>query len=483
MVGITSYGAYIPWNRLNRKAIYAATGWFNSFTLAYALGEKAVASYDEDSLSMSVAAGMDCLKGVDGGAAGIAVEALYLSSTTLPYRERQNAGIAAAAMGLPGDIRAADFTGSLKAGTAALLAACESAQTGGKSVMVCAADCRLGKPGSVQEQLFDDGAAAFLVGGSGVIAAMEGFYSLSADFVDHRRAETDGFDRAWEERWIRDEGYGKFIPRVVKGLLEKYGLKTGDFARIIYPCPYGNVHTSIGKIIGAEAGQLQDNLMASVGDAGVAHPLLMLAAALEEAMPGDRLLVVGYGNGCDALIFRVTAEIEKFRKNAGHKGIKGYLARRRELNSYEKYASFRGILPVDMGIRGEEIPATAFSVLWRERKAILSLAGSRCRSCGTPQYPPQRVCVNPGCGATDDMEDYSFAWKKGRIFTFTADNLAASGEPPAIYGIVDFEGGGRFWFDFADCELKNVKVGAPVEMTFRRKYLDQGRGVHGYFWN
>lgn len=80
------------------------------------------------------------------------------------------------------------------------------------------------------------------------------------------------------------------------------------------------------------------------------------------------------------------------------------------------------------------------------------------------------------------MEDYNFARKKGRIFTFTADNLAVSGEPPAIYGILDFEGGGRYWFDFTDCDLKEVKVGAPVVMSFRRKYLDQGRGVHGYFW-
>ena len=482
MIGIKSYGAYIPWNRLNRKAIYAATGWFNAFTLAYARGEKAIASYDEDSLSMSVAAGMDCLESINEGGAAGALEAVYLSSTTLPYRERQNAGIVAAALGLPEEIRTTDFTGSLKAGTAALLAACESAQAGGKGVLVCSADCRHGKAGSVQEQLFGDGGAALLVGDSGVIAAFEGYYSIAADFVDCRRSETDKFARTWEERWLRDEGYVKFIPQVIKGLLDKYNLKTGDFAKIIYPCPYGNVHSSIGKSIGAEPGQLQDNLGASVGDTGAAHPLLMLAAALEEAKPGDRLLVVGYGNGCDALIFRVTDEIEKFGAGTDRKGVKGHLARKRELNSYEKYAAFQGILPLDTGIRGEDIPATAFSMLWRERKTILSLSGSKCRACGTPQFPSQRVCVNPECGAIDDMEEYNFARKKGSIFTFTADNLAVSGEPPAIYGILDFEGGGRYWFDFTDCDLKEVKVGAPVVMSFRRKYLDQGRGVHGYFW-
>ena len=107
-----------------------------------------------------------------------------------------------------------------------------------------------------------------------------------------------------------------------------------------------------------------------MGDTGAAHPLLMLAAALEEAKPGDRLLVIGYGNGCDALIFRVTDDIEKSRAGMARKGVKGYLARRRELNSYEKYAAFQGILPLDLGIRGEDIPPTAFSMLWREKKAV-----------------------------------------------------------------------------------------------------------------
>ena len=125
----------------------------------------------------------------------------------------------------------------MKAGMAALLAACESVQAGGKSAMVCSADCRQGKAGSVQEQLFGDGGAALLVGDSGVIAAFEGFHSIAADFVDHRRADTDKFDRAWEERWLRDEGFLKFIPQVIKGLLDKYGLKISDFAKIILPLP------------------------------------------------------------------------------------------------------------------------------------------------------------------------------------------------------------------------------------------------------
>jgi uncharacterized OB-fold protein len=60
--------------------------------------------------------------------------------------------------------------------------------------------------------------------------------------------------------------------------------------------------------------------------------------------------------------------------------------------------------------------------------------------------------------------------------------LAYSLDSPAIYGLVDMEGGGRLFLDFTDCRLKEVSVGMPVEMTFRRKYHDTFRGIHGYFW-
>ena len=99
-----------------------------------------------------------------------------------------------------------------------------------------------------------------------------------------------------------------------------------------------------------------------------------------------------------------------------------------------------------------------------------------------PQYPSQRVCVKPGCGAIDEMEDYRFSDKKGYLFTYTGDNLAFSVSPPAIYGMINFEGGGRYWFDLTDCDLDSLKVGMPVEMSFRRKYLDEARGIYGYFW-
>jgi uncharacterized OB-fold protein len=80
------------------------------------------------------------------------------------------------------------------------------------------------------------------------------------------------------------------------------------------------------------------------------------------------------------------------------------------------------------------------------------------------------------------MEPYRFSDKEGHLFTYTGDNLAFTYNPPAIYGMVDFEGGGRSWFDLTDCDLDALKVGIPVGMSFRRKYIDEKRGNYGYFW-
>ncbi len=474
MAGITSYGAYVPLHRINRMTIYSALGWLNPASLLP--GEKAVANYDEDSLTMAVASAMDCLEGIEREK----IDGLFYATTTTPYKERQNAGIIATALDLPAEIRTSDFTTSIKAGTGALISAYDAVASGSaKNVVVCASDCRLGKPGGFQEEIYGDGAAALLLGDSGVIASVEGTYSVSYDFVDNWRSDVDKYNRSWEDRWVRDEGYGKFISEAISGLLQKYNLEPKDFAKVVYPCLYVRAHADIGKKLGFEPGQIQDHMFTAIGNTGTAYTIMILVAALEDAKPGDKILVASYGNGSDALYLQVTDEIEKARDR---RGIKGHLASKKDLGSYEKYATFREILDIDTGGRGEEIATTQLSTLWRERRMVLGLCGSKCKRCGTPQYPRQEVCANPKCGATNEMEDYRFSDKKGRLFTYTGDVLAFSPSPPAIYGMVDFDGGGRWLFDLNDCDLDSLEVGMPVEMSFRRKYHDASRGIHAYYW-
>jgi len=113
---------------------------------------------------------------------------------------------------------------------------------------------------------------------------------------------------------------------------------------------------------------------------------------------------------------------------------------------------------------------------------ILGLVGGKCRECGTPQFPKMDICVNPDCGAFHSQEDYEFADVPAAVKSFTADMLSVSVDPPAIYGMVQFEGGGRLMADFTDCELDDLKVGLPVQMAFKRKGVDKERGFVNYFW-
>jgi len=476
MIGITSYGAYIPRYRLSRKTIFEAIGWFNPATVGVAKGERAVANYDEDSITMAVAAATDCLDGFERDR----VDGLYLSSLTLPYAERQNAAICSSALAFRSDIRTADFSTSSKAGTTALLAACDTVKAGElNNFMVCAADSRLGKPGSNLEHIFGDGAAALLVGRDQVIAELKGFYSLTEDFPDLIRGYGERFPRSWEERWIRDEGYQKLIPALITGLLTKYNLAPADLAKIAIACPDNRVLPGIFKKMGLSVEQMQDTLIDSVGDTGSALPLLMFVAALESANPGDKILIVSYGTGGDALLFEITDQIKKF---GGRLGTSGHVNLKKSLDSYAKYLVFRNLIPVDVGIRGEDKPMVRLSMMHREGQTLSSLRGSKCKQCGTPQFPKQRVCINPECGAIDKMEDYYFYNKAGRINSYTADNLTFTWDPPGIYGLIDFEGGGRLYMDFTDCDLETVKVGVPVKVSFRRKHVDESRGVIAYYW-
>lgn len=473
MVGITSYGAYIPWYRIKREVIHSAMGWAGAGRMP---GEKTVANYDEDNITMAVAAATDCLNGIERKK----IDALYFATTSSLYAVRQNAGIIATALDLRPDIRTADFTNSTKSGAGALLSACDAVKAGSLgAVLACASDHRLTQAASDQEQVYGDGAAALLIGRNGVIATLEGSYSASYDFMDRWRVAEDKFEHSWEPRWIREEGYAKFIPEAIYGLLKKYNLDIKDFAMVIHSCPYAREHAAIGKRLGADPSQIQDNMFTAIGDTGTAYPLMMLVAALEEAKPGDKILVASYGSGSDALFFKVT---EKIAQLGERKGVKKHLASKRDLPSYEKYLAFLNVIPVERGTRGEEIPTSEISDLWRKRRAILGLVGSKCKRCGTPQYPYQRVCVNPNCGAIDEMEDYHFSDKRGRLTTYTGDNLAYSPLPPAIYGVIDFDEGGRYCFDITDTDLDSLKVDMPVEMSFRRKFFDEVHGVYNYFW-
>src|SRR5437763_537253 len=121
-------------------------------------------------------------------------------------------------------------------------------------------------------------------------------------------------------------------------------------------------------------------------------------------------------------------------------------------------------------------PVTAM-IEWKELKQDMRLYGSDCEACGLVQYPQARVCI--GCQARDRMQDHKLR-KRGSFFTFTIDNLAPVPEHPMPMAVIDLDGGGRLYLQVTDAAEGDVKVGAPVELTFRR--LHEAGGNRNYFW-
>lgn len=465
MVGITAYGAYIPRYRLGRDVFRQAWG------MQYSPGERAVAYYDEDSITMAHAAAMDSL----GAADATAIGALFLAATTLPYKEKQTASLIATAMDLPRTVRTGDFTDSLRAGAQAMNAALDAVRSGSvRKALVTAADCRMGLPTSAREQLFGDGAAAFVIGTEGVLAEFESAYSVNTEITDVWRRNRDPFVSGWEERWAILYGYLAPLREAVQGLLEKMGRTPKDFSRVILPAPDYRSHQELVRSLGFDPKtQAQDPLFGAVGASGTAHAPMMLAAALEEAKPGDRMLFAAYGNGADAFALRITEHIQTFKPV---RGMAGHLKSKRPLGSYERFLRWRGLVEVE-GSRRQQ-PFSSPTVLHREGGWLLPLKGSKCRRCGLIDFPPQRVCYQ--CGSKDEFDLIPLA-KAGKVFTYTEDYLTgAAFEEFAGTVVLDLDGGGRFRALTSESEAGETRIDMPMELVFRN--IHEGAGYNNYFW-
>jgi len=468
MAGITSYGAYIPYYRLARADIAAA--WGN----APAAGERAVASYDEDSLTMAVAAARDCLQGIDRASVG----GLYFASTTAPYKEKQSAAIIAAVLGLAPETITMDFSGSLRSGTNALKAALDAVASGSAtSILVLAADTRLGYPSGPAEMNFGDGAAALLVSASGTIAEVTHLDSTYHEIQDVWRSDKDTFVRSAEERFAMDEGYGRVMAQSVSSALKKHELAAADIAHVALSAPNIRQLKAMAKKLGFdEKTQVADVLHAGVGDTGCALSLMSLVATLERAASGETILLGSYGNGCDVVILKATDKIGSLK---GRRGIQHHLASKAVLPSYNTYLRWRELVPLQPPARPPmELRVPSPAAQWREVPWEMRLTGTKCTHCGTPQYPPQRVCVT--CHTKDEMEPYGFADAAAKVFSFSHDYVVESVDSPVTVTFVDFEGGGRLMCDMTDRDPARVQVGQPLEMTFRRLYYIGG--IHNYWW-
>jgi 3-hydroxy-3-methylglutaryl CoA synthase len=477
VVGITGFGGYLPRLRLARKAVVAAHVWADPGLKGKARGERTMCNWDEDAVTMAVEASRNCL------ASGAAMpDAIVFASTSAPFADRQNAGVVSTALSLGEDIASIDVSASQRAGVGALIQGIAGVQSGlYGSALVVAADKRRTKAASPGELAFGDGAAAVTIGTRSPLLEFVAAQSATVDFVDHFRAATEAFDYTWEERWIRDEGLAKLVPPVIAKVLRKAGINSSAVAHFIMPSTIGRAVAGIAKDAGIAADAVCDNLDAVCGETGAAHPLVMLLHAVETRVkPGDMILVVGFGQGCDAILLRATTALASY-KSAG--GIVAALANRQEETNYQKYLAFNDLITLEKGMRAERDDyKTALTVTYRKRDMLLGLVGGRCTQCGTLQFPRTDICVNPQCKAMHTQEPHSFRDEPASVLTWSADYLTYTADPPSHYGMITFANGGRFMTDFTDVSVGEVDVGVTVRMMFRIKSFDHLRGFVRYFW-
>ena len=467
MVGITSYGAYIPMWRLP----FAAIAGGGRKAQVGGGGERAVAYFDEDSVTMGVAAATDCLRGIDRRSVG----GLLFASTSYPYKEKQGASVIAKALDLERSIFTADIGGSLRAGTTALRSALDAVKAGtAKNVLVVASDCRMAAPRSALERNVGDGAAALLIGDTDVAAAVEAQHTLADEIIDVWRLDKDPFVHTWEDRFTVEHGYRNVMIEAVQGLFEKSGQTPKDFTKAILYGPDMRSHAAAAKALGFDPKtQLQDAYFGRLGSTGAAFAPMLLVAALENAKPGDTLLLASYGDGADAFALRVGDPIKRL---SDRRGVRWHLERRTELTDYDKFLRFRHLEPSEHDRRaGGGVSAT---IHFRDRNEDVSFHAQRCRKCGQEQFPFQRVCFT--CFRRDEFDEVRLSDRTGKVLSHTFDFFAGSPDPPLVVTMVEAEGGARLYLQMTDASPKEAKLDLPVEFTFRK--IHEYGGAPNYFW-
>ena len=459
--GILAAAGYLPHWRLDRSSIAAVLGGNQG------RGTRTVASYDEDPLTLGVAAARNAL----GSAPGAMPSALWFATTSPVYAEKTTAPIAAAALRLGADLLAGDAGPGLRGASAALRSALRSAD---ESVLVVAGDVRTGMSGSPEERDGGDAGAALLVGDESagtLVAEHLGSASVTEEFLDRWKAPGELRMHAWEERFGQQR-YADLAGRAWEAACKDAGVQADGVASVAITGPHPRAGAKLAKGLSAAGVDVVDTLGSTVGFSGAAHGPLMLAHLVETASAGDVVALVSMADGADVFVFRVTGEGTPASAPVGSQLTAGD-----DSLSYAKYLQWRGVLPTQPPNRPEPARMSA-SAAARRSDWKYGFVGSRDRSSEAVHLPPARVSFVGG--TVDDMEPVAMASTTARVVTFTVDSLAYSPSPPTVFAVCDFDGGGRLPIELTDVEPDDVSIGMPVEMTFRR--IGTADGIANYFW-
>lgn len=318
-VGVVGYGSYVPYHRVEAELV-AKENRHDWKKVGQSLGviEKAVPARDEDAVTFAVQAARNAL--ARAGIAATALGVVYVGSESHPYAVKPSASIVGAALGLNMYYAAADFEFACKAGTAALQAA--FAQVKGQFAeyaLALGTDTAQAAGGDILEYTAGAAAAAFIVGvGEGVIASLDATLSLSSDTPDFWRRGLQKFP-AHVGRFTAEPGYFAHVQATTLAILEKSGMKPGDFAHVIFHQPNMRFPVSVAHKLGFTPAQLDAGLLVKqVGNSYSASSLLGLSATLDIAKAGQKILLVSYGSGsgCDAFVFTATERLMAVQSRA-----------------------------------------------------------------------------------------------------------------------------------------------------------------------
>ena len=318
MTGIVSYGVYVPSYRIRVEEI--AKQWGENPDIIKSgllVEEKSVPDMDEDTATMAVEASRAAIlrAGLDPGEIG----AIYVGSESHPYAVKPTATIVGAAIGASNSITAADFEFACKAGTAAIqtcigLVALKKIKYG----LAIGADVSQSSPGDALEYTAGAGSAAFVIGDDSVIAEIEDFTSFTSDTPDFWRRDLQKYP-SHGGRFTGEPAYFRHIISATKELMDKTGLQPADFDYAVFHQPNGKFPLKAAKSLGFNPKQLKPGLIVThIGNTYSASSLIGLSAVLDNALPGQRILMTSFGSGAgsDSFALTVTDGIDEVRDKA-----------------------------------------------------------------------------------------------------------------------------------------------------------------------
>ena len=347
MVGIVSYGVYIPRYRIKVAEIARAWGK-DPDEVMRSLGvfEKSVAGLDEDAVTMAVEAARECLEpaGVDAKK----VAALFVGSESHPYAVKPSATMVGELLGLGNNYLAADLEFACKAGTAGVqmvagLVAAGQVEYG----LAIGSDTAQSRPHDALEYAAAAAAAAFVLGSRNVVAELVSYTSYSSDTPDFWRRDGQPYPEH-AGRFTGEPAYFAQVLGAATALFAKIkkeqGIEQSAINKVVWHMPNGKFPKEACKRLGFSKEQLATSLVVGeMGNPYSASSLVGLAAVLDVAKPGELILMVSYGSGSgsDAFLWRVTDEIFALQalKRNRHSGVREQIGRA-EYIDYLKYLQF-----------------------------------------------------------------------------------------------------------------------------------------------